>query len=405
MPKSDTDRDRRERLLWVLSAATFLIFFQVFMVAPLLPRLADLFGVPVGTIGLIVPAYLIPYGAATLVYGPLSDRFGRGRIILASLLAFIVLTAVTATAWSAPSMALLRLLTGLGASGVVPIALALLGDLFPYRERGRPLGWLFGAMAGGMAFGSTTGVVLEPFIGWRGLFLGVAGLGAVVLTLLLPYRTLLRGAPGRARTDYRRLSAGYLGLLALRRGQRTYGYVLVNAVFHSGVFTFLGLYFARRYGLGEVGIGLAILGYGIPGFLFGPLIGRAADRFGRGRLLPAGLVIGGASAAALALDLPVLAAALLVTALSLGYDMTQPLLAGIVTDLGPNKGQAMGMNVFVLFTGFGLGSLVFSGTLGLGLGWGMALFGAAALLAAAAAVPLFNDEVPREAIPSADNQP
>ena len=68
------------------------------MVAPLLPRLADVFEVSVETIGLIVPAYLIPYGAATLVYGPLSDRFGRGQIILASLLAFIVLTAVTAVA-------------------------------------------------------------------------------------------------------------------------------------------------------------------------------------------------------------------------------------------------------------------------------------------------------------------
>lgn len=288
---------------------------------------------------------------------------------------------------------MLRLLTGLGASGVVPIALALVGDLFPYEERGRPLGWLFGAMAGGMAFGSTAGVMLEPLVGWQGLFLGVAGLGAATLIVLLPYRPLLGGAPDRARIEYRRVFIGYLGLLGSGRGRRTYGYVLLNAVFHSGVFTWLGLYFSRRYGLGEVGIGLAILGYGIPGFLLGPLIGRAADRWGRARLLPLGLAIGGASAAALALDMPVIAAALLVTALSLGYDMTQPLLAGIVTDLGPNKGQAMGLNVFTLFTGFGLGSLIFSGTLGLGLGGGLALFGAAALVAAAAAIPLFRGEV------------
>ncbi len=357
---SGADRGRGERLLWVLSAATFLIFFQAFMVAPILPRLAELFRVPVETMGLIVPAYLIPYGAATLVYGPLSDRFGRGRIILASLLAFIVLTALTAAAWSPSSLLLLRLLTGLGASGVVPIALALIGDLFPFRERGRPLGWLFGAMAGGMAFGSTTGVMLEPFITWRGLFLGVAVLGGAILLLLLPHRTLLRGTTGRSRASFREVFAGYLGLLGSARARRAYGYVLLNAIFHSGVFTWLGLYFARRYGLGEVGIGLAILGYGVPGFLFGPLIGRMADRWGRSRLIPAGLAIGGASAAALALDLPVLAAALLVTVLSLGYDMTQPLLAGIVTDLGPNRGQAMGLNVFTLFTGFGLGSLVFA---------------------------------------------
>lgn len=394
---SGTDKDRRERLLWVLSAATFLIFFQTFMVAPLIPRLAEAFGTSIGTIGLIVPAYLIPYGVATLVYGPLSERFGRGRIIFASLLAFIVLTAVTAAAFSPSSLISLRLIAGLGASGVVPIALALLGDLFPYAERGRPLGWLFAAMAGGMAFGSTAGVMLEPFLTWQGLFLGVAGLSVVVLIFLLPYRSLLGSAPVEAPTDYHIVVAGYLGLLATVRGRRAYGYVLLNSIFHAGVFTFLGLYFARRYGLGEIGIGLAILGYGVPGFLFGPLIGQAADRWGRGRLLPIGFLIGGASAAALALDLPVVAAALLVTTLSLGYDMTQPLLAGIVTDIGPNKGQAMGLNVFTLFTGFGLGSLVFSGALLLGLGMALALFGAVSSLAAAAAVPLFRGEVPRTA--------
>jgi predicted MFS family arabinose efflux permease len=95
--------------------------------------------------------------------------------------------------------------------------------------------------------------------------------------------------------------------------------------------------------------------------------------------------------------MPVIAAALLVTTLSLGYYMTQPLLAGIVTDLGPNKGQAMGLNVFALFTGVGLGSLIFSGTLGLGLAGGLALFGAAALVAAAAAIPLFRGEVHHKA--------
>lgn len=387
---------RREPLLWVLSAATFLIFFQAFMVAPLLPRLASLFGVSVEGMGLVVPAYLIPYGLATLVYGPLSDRLGRGRVIFGSLVAFMVLTAVTAATRSASGMILLRLVTGLGASGVVPIVLALIGDLFPFQQRGRPLGWLFGAMAGGMAFGSTAGVMLEPFITWQGLFLGVAALGAVMLGLLLPYRSILvRGVPAQAPVGARKLLAAYWGLLLSSRGRRTYGYVLLNAVFHSGVYTWLGLYFARRHGLGEIGIGLALLGYGVPGFLLGPPVGRAADRWGRSRLIPMGLAIAGASAAALALDLPVVVAALLVTALSLGYDMTQPLLAGIVTDLSPQKGQAMGLNVFTLFTGFGTGSLSFTVAMALGLGGALVVFGAAALLAAGAAIPLFRAETAR----------
>ena len=396
------DKRKRESLLWILSAATFMIFFQAFMVAPLIPRLAALFAVSVETMGLVVPAYLIPYGLATLVYGPLSDRLGRGKIIFGSLLGFIFLTAFTATAKSASEMIVLRLVTGLGASGVVPIALALIGDLFPFQERGRPLGWLFGAMAGGMAFGSTAGVMLEPVITWQGLFLGASALGVLMLIFLLPYRFILASRPSaQAPTSVRNLVAAYKGLLASVRGRRTYGYVLINAVFHSGVYTWLGLYFSLRYGLGAIGIGLALLGYGVPGFLLGPPIGRIADRWGRSRMIPIGLAVAGLSATALALDLPVIAAALLVTLLSLGYDMTQPLLAGIVTDLSPNKGQAMGLNVFTLFTGFGVGSLVFSAAMtALGLEAALVTFGVVALLAGAAAVPLFRDETPRTVLAS-----
>src|SRR5262249_52789704 len=106
-------QDQRERLLRVLSAATFLIFFQAYMVAPLIPRLSTVFGVSGQTIGLIVPAYMLPYGVSTLLYGLLSDRLGRRRIMLASLVAFIVLTALTATAQSAWQLILWRLVTGL----------------------------------------------------------------------------------------------------------------------------------------------------------------------------------------------------------------------------------------------------------------------------------------------------
>lgn len=166
-----SDERQREGLIRTLSAATFLIFFQAYMVAPLFPRLSHELGASEQIIGLTVPAYMIPYGLSTLFFGLLADRFGRRRIMYFSMTAFIILTALTATAMSAQQLILWRLLTGLGASGVVPLALALMGDLFPYEQRGRPLGWLFGAMAGGMAFGSTVGVILAPFIGWRMLLL------------------------------------------------------------------------------------------------------------------------------------------------------------------------------------------------------------------------------------------
>lgn len=393
LAKSLEDIDARERLLRLLAGITFLIFFQAYMVAPMIPRLSLFFGVSAQRIGLLVPAYLIPYGVSTLFFGLLSDAIGRRRIMVASLLAFIVLTGLTVTARSAGQMILWRLLTGFGASGVVPLALALMGELFPYEQRGRPLGWLFGAMAGGMAFGSTFGVLLEPALGWRGVFLAVSGFGMIGLFLLKPYFRLFGNAPGTRSVSLRGIVAGYKYLLALPRGRRTYSYVLINALFHSGVFTWLGLYFSRRYHLGEVGIGLALLGYGVPGFLLGPVIGRAADRWGRRWFVPAGVGIAALAAALLVPSLPLLSAAVAVTILSLGYDMTQPLLAGIVTALDPKRaGQAMGLNVFTLFTGFGIGSLLFGWALQLGLGAALTIFSTAQLAAAVAAVVLFHSE-------------
>jgi predicted MFS family arabinose efflux permease len=383
----------RERITLILSAATFAIFFQAFMVAPILPHLATVFAVPIERLGLIVPAYLLPYGLTTLVYGILSDRIGRRRLILGSLATFTVLTAATASASSAAQLLMWRTLTGLGASAVVPLGLALIGQLFPYQQRGRPLGWLFGAMAGGMAFGSTFGAVLAPWIGWRGLFTAVATAGAVVLAVLFPLRGGLGEPTGGPKPSLDMLMRAFASLLGSRRGARTYAFVFLNAVFHSGVFTWLGLFFARRFALGDVGIGLALLGYGLPGFMFGPLIGRAADRVGRRRLIPLGLLLAGGAALALAAPIGLVLATVVVAILSLGYDLTQPLFAGIVTTLDPERpGQAMGLNVFALFTGFAVGSAAFAAVMRGGVERALTIFGVVQLGLGLLAFVAFSSE-------------
>lgn len=387
---------RVEYLVRILSAATFLIFFQANMIAPLIPSLSSTFGVSEQTIGLLIPVYMIPYGIGALLYNLLSDYFGRRRIMLVSLAAFVVLTVLTATAQSAWQLIFWRLLTGLGASGVAPLALTLMGALFPYEQRGRPLGWLFGAMSGGAALGSTVGVMLEPFVGWRLMFIGAGVAAAGVLGLLFPYRSLL-GAPVAASSlSFRTVFVGYKNLLNTPRSFRTYGYVLLNGIFATGVYTWLGVYFTRKYGLDEIGIGLALLGYGLPGFIFGPLIGRAADRWGRRWLIPVGLGISALGASILMFDIPIVVGALTVTILSLGYSMSQPLLVGIITSIGGKLlGQAMGLNIFTIFVGSGIGSMIFGEMLRFGFRPALTIFATVELAAAIAAIPLFRAETPR----------
>ena len=286
-----------------------------------------------------------------------------------------------------------RLLTGISASGVIPQTLTLIGELFPYAERGRPLGWIFGAMAGGMALGSVFGAVLVSSLTWQGLFVVVGGLSAIVLILIWKQRHLLNNKATTTAIHLSALFSGYKSLLSTKRGQHTYGYVLLNGLFHSGVFTWLGLYFTQRYGFNESQIGLALLGYGIPGTFLGPIIGRAADRWGRNRLLPIGFAIAALASATLICQIPPLLATLAVTALSLGYDLTQPLLAGIVTDLSTERqGQAMGLNVFTLFIGFGVGGFLFGELLRWDFVAALSVFTGVMLITALSAIHLFRRE-------------
>lgn len=383
------------RMLAFVCSAAFLVFAQTFLVAPLIPQLSMVFRSPVEWVGFAVPAYVVPQAIGTLFAGPVSDRVGRRAVIFGSLFAFIAFTAVTASVRSVDAFIGWRVATGISAAGIVPIGLTLIGDLVPYARRGRAVGWLFGSIAGGTATGAAVGALLEPLVGWRSLFLGVAMFCATAVALALATRALPPSRTAAAATTAAVLR-GYRRLLAMARARRTYGYVLLNAILQSGVFTWLGVYLHRRFGLGEGGIGLVLLGYGVPGLVFGPIIGKLADRYGRARIIPAGVALTGTCALLLALPLPLNGVRVAIILLSLGFDLTHPLLAAIATDLGSvARGQAVALMAFSLFSGFGLGSLMFEAAMSLGFPGALALFGGVAWLAAVAAVFLFRRERPQ----------
>ena len=125
-PPGDSDR-KREAVLHVMAAAAFLVFFQAYLVAPLIPSLSIEFHASTDFLGLLVPAYMLPYGISTLFYGPISDRFGRKPVILTLLGLMVVSFAGVASSTTAVQMMVWRLLGGAITGGTVPIALALLG--------------------------------------------------------------------------------------------------------------------------------------------------------------------------------------------------------------------------------------------------------------------------------------
>jgi predicted MFS family arabinose efflux permease len=386
-------------MLRVLAAAAFLLTFQSQLFAPLIPAFRREFLLDAQSAGSLVTLYMVSYGISTLFYGPISDRVGRRSVILVLLAGEVGIMALSACVQTFEQLRWMRIASGLCSGGVIPLILALIGDLFAFRQRGRALGLIFSACAGGSAFGSTCGALLNPSLGWRGELWVLAAANAFVLAVAFCLRHHLpAAAPRRAAAPpwpkaTRDVLAGYIDLVTSARGARTYAYVFCNGFFHYGIYTWLSTYFIERYGLDDRGIGWALLGYGVMGMFLAPSIGSFVDTYGRARVIPAAFSLAAFCAALLALPLPVVAAGVIVTFLSFSYDLAYPPLVGIVTTLSPKRrGEAVGLNALMLFAGFGAGSLVFGRLMQLGAGTALTCFAVVQLSLAIAARPLFRSE-------------
>jgi Arabinose efflux permease len=284
------------------------------------------------------------------------------------------------------------MLTGLIAGGVAPTTIGWIGDRFPYEKRGHALGLFFGFMAAGTAFGSSAGALLTAFVGWRALFWIVAALGVQILVLLLFKRKEFLQQHNQNALSLNDMITAYINILKLSRARRTYIFVLLNSMFHSGIFAWTGYFFFKNYQLDEKGVGLALLGYGIPGLFLGPYLGKMADRYGRNRIIPMGIILGAFSVVFLSLQCPLMISCLLVASLSLAFDMTHPLFAAIITTLSERKGIAIGLFAFVMFMGYGLGSLILSLIINLGINQSFLVFGLCAAAVAAISILTFKNE-------------
>jgi predicted MFS family arabinose efflux permease len=383
-----------ESQLRVLATVAFAVFYSNYMVAPLIPAFSREFSVPAYQLGWLVAGYLIPYGISTLVYGALSDWWGRAPMLVA-LLCFATTTLLLVSfAGSWRTLVAARILSGVGCGGIVTVALAIVGDRYPYAIQGRPMGRMFGAVAGGIAFGSTLGPILNPLFGWRNEFRALACVccfGAVFVCRNARSIISVHSRPSSLRQVIRE----YLVVLDTPRGGRTMAFIFCNGAFHGGIFAWLGLLLTRRYHLHDAGIGLALAGYGLPGILFGTMIGRWGDRYGRRYVVPFGFLWAAGCAFLLLPHSPRFVAALIITALSVGFDATHPLMSSITTSLDPkHRGQITGLATFANFFGMGTGALCFQHLMVFGFGTALAIFASAQTLFGFAALYGFRGERP-----------
>lgn len=132
----------------------------------------------------VVTAYLLTATASTLLYGRISDLFGRKPVFLAAIGLFLLGSAACASAQGMGTLAAARALQGLGGGGLLTLALAVIGDVVPAQQRAKFQG-LFGAVFGlASVLGPVLGGPVVDHASWRWLFLLNLPLGAIVLLVV-----------------------------------------------------------------------------------------------------------------------------------------------------------------------------------------------------------------------------
>ncbi len=167
------------------------------MVGPALPALRDVFGLTERAVAWTFTAFVLANLAGLPATAALADRVGRRRVYLACIGVFAVGTLVVALA---PSFGLLlagRVIQGLGASGIFPVASAVIGDAYPPETRGRAVGMLGSVFGVAFLVGPALGGVMLAVASWRWLF--ALSLPLAALVFVLSARTLPESRAARPR--------------------------------------------------------------------------------------------------------------------------------------------------------------------------------------------------------------
>lgn len=205
---------------------------------PALPELAAGLSTSDALAQTTMSACMIGLGAGQLIAGPLSDRWGRRWPLIVGVALFALLSLACALAPTIELLITARFLQGLAGSAGVVVSLAIARDMFSGAELSRMLSLLALVSSGAPILAPVLGGQLVRIMDWRGVFLVLAGIGAVLLVIAL---TGLRETlpPDRRHTGGARLTAAHFAALA---HDRQYRRILLVAAFSSaGFFAYLSM--------------------------------------------------------------------------------------------------------------------------------------------------------------------
>lgn len=322
------------------------------MLVPALPAVAREFETTAFTAQLTLFVYLVGVAAGQLIYGPLSDRFGRRPVLLASLTLFLLASMVAAFASSIQWLIVARVVQAIGACGGLVLGRAMARDGTTLEDAARQLAILVMAMTVAPAIAPLLGGTVATWLGWRAIFALLSIVGAVVLllTLFALPETSLQRTP----------LPGVSGLLAIYRGllsrPKFCAYAIGGSCMSTSIYAFLAaspFLFSELLHRTPEEVGLYYLAV-IAGITLGSwLASQLTVPFGVSGVLQAGATFGMAGSIALLLlhvQEALGAGSLLGTmcVFAIGAGMTSPVATAQAISVDPERiGAASGLYGFL----------------------------------------------------------
>ncbi|HDR7778958.1 TPA: MFS transporter [Bacillus tropicus] len=349
-------------MIRILAIVAFFVGLDSLLVAPLLPVITEKISIPDGSGGLLITIYALCYGITAPVFGAMSDRVGRKRMIIIGFAIFSISTFCTGLAKSFEILLLFRGLTGLSGAMIMPSIFALVGDKVTYESRGKAMGTIMGAMVGSTVIGVPIGAFLSEVGDWQWTFYSI-GLLTLFLTLLVNY--ILEDEKPRnevhvsiTKTVGASLKMALVNISVLFALLATF---LWTIGLH-GMFSYIGVYYGNNFGLsvGEIGIVIFLAGVGsVAGNILG---GKLADKIGKKNIVSIASIVAAISVMVFSFSIENLVIAIIVHIIwSLFIGFGQASLTALISELKPAvRGTVMALNSSAMYIGMTIASGVAS---------------------------------------------
>ncbi|MEU6992401.1 MFS transporter [Streptomyces sp. NPDC046465] len=348
------------RKVWLLMLGAFTLGLDAYVMAGLLPVVAEDLGTTVSLAGQMVTVFTLAYAVSAPLVAGMASGVRPRALIIGALGVFTLGNALTALAPGLAVLLLSRAVAGAGAGVYSALSTAAAAALVPRERRGRALALVMGGMSSGTVLGVPIGVLLAERAGWRATMWGVTGLGALALAGLavwLPTVPADPPVPARAR----------LAALTDRGVLPVVGVSFLGAIASLGLYTYLAPVLESAGGVGEGDIAPYLWAWGIGGVIGSVLAGPLVDRTGKAVALVGGLM----AALALAIGaLPLLGAAAfpaLVLWGAAGWALQVPQQHRLLALRAERGTVALALNNSALYLGSAVGSAVAGLALSAGL--------------------------------------